>query len=294
MGAPREWQVVHGTTPTVLPAGTIKVSAHLAPTPHARLNARDRKSVSSTPNPVSRVNSLPRLRGSTGKSSKSRDGSAAVESESPTHPANRNAAVTNDGDRGLPHPASAVNAVMNATEPVRPALTRPLCDRLTSIVHLDRNCSSRNESDCIRSDLIKTDLHDLECSSVFAGIVVDAPLNVSSALSPLTSLAQSHSASEQVPSVHTSRLSQLQGEYPPRVVTRVRGGLPPPSNGYDGVSPKGLPSELHLASPAYQDGVYPLVGVPSAGGKILGLVAPLTGVADSSPVAEFDQSGHRG
>ena len=43
MGAPREWQVVHGTTPTALLAGTTKVSAHLASTPHARLNARDRK-----------------------------------------------------------------------------------------------------------------------------------------------------------------------------------------------------------------------------------------------------------
>ena len=40
-----------------------------------------------------------------------------------------------------------------------------------------------------------------------------------------------------------------------------------------------------------QDGVYPLEGVPSTGGKTLGLVAPLTGVADSSPVAEFDPSG---
>ena len=192
MGAPREWQVVHGTTATVLQAGTIKVSAHLAPTPHACLNARDRKSVISIPDPVSRVNSLPRLWDSTGKSNKSRDGNAAVESENLTHPVNRNDAVTDDGDRGLPHPASAVNAVVSATEPVRPALTRPLI----SIVHLDRNCSSSNESDCIRSDLNKADLHDLKCSSVSAGIVVDAPLNVSSALSPLTSLAQSHSASE--------------------------------------------------------------------------------------------------
>ena len=71
-------------------------------------------------------------------------------------------------------------------------------------------------------------MHDLECSSVSAGTVVNAPLNVSSALSR-TSLAQPHSASEQArPSVHTSQLSQLQGEYPPRVVTRVRGDLSPP------------------------------------------------------------------
>ena len=48
---------------------------------------------------------------------------------------------------------------------------------------------------------------------------------------------------------------------------------------------------VHLASPAYQDGAYPLVGVPSAEGKILGLVAPLTGVAVSPPVAEFDPPG---
>ena len=85
---------------------------------------------------------------------------------------------------------------MNATEPVRPALTRPLCDRLISIVHIDRNCLGSSESDCIRSDLINEDLHDLEYSSVCAGILVNAPLNASSALSPFTSLAQSHSASE--------------------------------------------------------------------------------------------------
>ena len=120
-------------------------------------------------------------------------------------------------------------------------------------------------------------MHDLECSSVSAGIVVNAPLNVSSALSR-TSLAQPCSASDQArPSLHTSQLSQLQGEYPPRAVTRVRGDLSSPC--YDGVNPKGLPSDS--ASPA------------QAGGKILGLVAPLTGVnvVDSSPIAEFDPSG---
>ena len=174
------------------------------------------------------------------KSSKSRDDSAVVESESLSHPVSRNAAVTDDGDRGLPHSASAVNAVMNATEFVKSALTRPLCDRQISIVNLDRNRSSSSESDCIRSDLNKADLHDLGCSSVSAGIVVDAPLNASSALSPLTSLAQSYSLSEQVPSVPYSR---QQGEYPPHAVTRVREDLSPPSNGYDDVNPKGLPSD---------------------------------------------------
>ena len=41
----REWQVVPGTTPTALlaGAGTTKISAHPAHTPHARLNARDRE-----------------------------------------------------------------------------------------------------------------------------------------------------------------------------------------------------------------------------------------------------------
>ena len=85
MGASRECQVVPGTTPTALlaGAGTTKVSAHPAHTALASLNACDRKSVSSTPNPVSKVNSLSRLRDSTGKlllASKSRDDSAAVES----------------------------------------------------------------------------------------------------------------------------------------------------------------------------------------------------------------------
>ena len=56
----------------------------------------------------------------------------------------------------------------------------------------------------------------------------------------------------------------------------VRGDLSPPC--YDGVNPKGLPSDS--ASPA------------QAGGKILGLVAPFTGIAVSSPVAESaDPSG---
>ena len=79
---------------------------------------------------VSRASSTPHLRDSTGKSSKSRDDSAVVESESLIHPVSRNAAVTDDGDRGLPHSVSVVNAVMNATEFVKSALTRPLCDRL--------------------------------------------------------------------------------------------------------------------------------------------------------------------
>ena len=177
-------------------SGTTEVSAHPAHTTHARVNARDRESGNSIPNPVSNVNSLHRLRDSTGKSSKSRDDSADVESESLTRPVNRRTALTNDGDRGLLHPTSAVNAVMHVTEPVKPALTRPLCDRLISIVNIDRNCSSSSESDCIRSDLNEADLHDLECSSVSAEIVVNAPLNVSSALS-CTSLAQPRSASEQ-------------------------------------------------------------------------------------------------
>ena len=83
---------------------------------------------------------------------------STVESESLTHPVNRRTALTDDGDRGLPHPASAVNAVMHVTEPVRSAHTRPVCDSLISIVHIDRNCSSSSESDCIRSDLNEADL----------------------------------------------------------------------------------------------------------------------------------------
>ena len=139
-----------------------------AHTTHARVNARGGESVISIPNPVSNVNSLPRLWDSTGKSSESMDDSVVVESESLTHPVDRRTALTNDGDRGLLHPASAVNAVMHVTEPVKPALTRPLCDGLISIVHIDRNCSSSSESDCIRSDLNEVDLHDLECSSLSA------------------------------------------------------------------------------------------------------------------------------
>ena len=65
--------------------------------------------------------------------------SAAVESESLTHPVSRNVAVTDYGDRGLPYSASAVNAVMNAIVSVKSVLARPLCDRLVAIVHLDRN-----------------------------------------------------------------------------------------------------------------------------------------------------------
>ena len=61
--------------------------------------------------------------------------------------------------------------------------------------------------------------------------------------------------------------------YLPRAVTRVRGGLSSPN--YDGVNPNGLPS--YSSSPS--------------GGTILGLVAPLTGVAVSSSVAKFDPSG---
>ena len=72
-------------------------------------------------------------------------------------------------------------------------------------------------------------------------------------------------------------------------MTRVRGDLEPPSQ--SGIYPQGVPSDL--ASLA-NSGVHPQ-GVPqgssrAAGGKI-GLVAPLTGVADSSPVADFDPSG---
>ena len=73
IGASCEWQVLPGTTPTALlapaGAGTTKVSARPAHTPHARLNARDRESVSSIPNHVNRVNSSPRLRDSTVHSS---------------------------------------------------------------------------------------------------------------------------------------------------------------------------------------------------------------------------------
>ena len=90
---------------------------------------------------------LPRLRDLTGKS---REGSSDVENESRTHPADRNAAVTDSDGRGLPHSASSVNAVMNATESVKSELTRPLCE-LIAIVHLDRNCLSSSESDSMHT-----------------------------------------------------------------------------------------------------------------------------------------------
>ena len=69
IGVPSEWQVMSGATPTAPLAGTTEVSIHPAYTAHARMNARDRESVSSIPNPVSSVNSLPRLRDLTGESS---------------------------------------------------------------------------------------------------------------------------------------------------------------------------------------------------------------------------------
>ena len=104
---------VPGTTTTALLVGaeTIKVSAHPAHTAHTRVSARDREPLNSIPNPVSTVNSLPRFRDSTGEP---RDGSAAVENESLTHPVDRNAAVTDSNDRGLLHSVNSVNAVMNA------------------------------------------------------------------------------------------------------------------------------------------------------------------------------------
>ena len=103
-----------------------------------------------------------------------------------------------------------------------------------------------------------------------------APLNVSSALSPLSSLAHPHSASEQAR--HSVPDSRQQGEYPPHVVTRVQRRPQTPC------------SYANSASPDCKDGAYPLEGVPSTGGNT-GLVVPLTHVAVSSPVAEFDPSG---
>ena len=38
--------------------------------------------------------------------------------------------MIDDGDVGLPHSACAVNAIMNATESVKSALTHPLYDGL--------------------------------------------------------------------------------------------------------------------------------------------------------------------
>ena len=149
IGAPSEWQVTcrqAAGTPTALlaGAGTTKVSSHPAHTALASLNARDRKSVSSTPNHVSKVNSLSRLRDSTGKlllASKSRDDSAAVKSESRTHPADRNTALSD--------PNVALNiAACVAVDPVDPVdsgLTRSLCD-LIGVVYRDINCSSSIKS----------------------------------------------------------------------------------------------------------------------------------------------------
>ena len=94
-------------------------------------------------------------------------------------------ALTDDGDRNAAH------AAIDPVDPVDSGLTRSLC-KLVAVVHRDINCSSSSESDCIRS--AEADLHNPECSSDSAGTVVNAPLNVSSALSPHTSLAQPHSA----------------------------------------------------------------------------------------------------
>jgi hypothetical protein len=126
----------------------------------------------------------------------------------------RNTAVTDDGDRALTYSASS-SATVDETHPVNSELAHSLC-KLIGVVHCDINCSSSNESDCMH-------LHNPECSNNSAGTVVNAPLNASPALS----LHVSPSESEQVPSVHTNQLSQLQGEYPPRAVTRVRGDLSP-------------------------------------------------------------------
>ena len=269
MGASRECQVVPGTTPTALlaGAGTTKVSAHPAHTALASLNACDRKSVSSTPNPVSKVNSLSRLRDSTGKlllASKSRDDSAAVESESHTHPAVRNTVLSYpDVDLNT----SACVAV-DPVDPIDSGLTRSLCD-LIGVVHRDINCSSSSRSDCIRS--AEADLHDPECSSTSAGTVVNAPLNASSALSD-TNLAQTHSARHDAQSPHSvpNSHSQLQGEYPPCLSSDVLCG---------DLSPR----VSHSCDPLFSE----------SWGKILGLVAaPLVGNAVSSPVAESaDPSG---
>ena len=116
----------------------------------------------------------------------------------------RDTALTDDVDRKAA--CAAMPAYSNSE------LTRSLC-KLIGVVHRDVNCSSSSESDCIH-------LHNPECSSDSAGTVVNAPLNVSSALTPLSSLAQPHSASEQVR--HSVPDSRQQGEYPPRVVTRVQ------------------------------------------------------------------------
>ena len=269
IGAPSEYQVVSGTTPTapLVGTGTTKVSSHPAHTALASLNACDRKSVSSTPNPVSKVNSLSRLRDSTGKlllASKSRDDSAAVESESHTHPAVRNTVLSYpDVDLNT----SACVAV-DPVDPVDSRLTRSLCD-LIGVVHRDINCSSSSRSDCIRS--AEADLHDPECSSTSAGSAVNAPLNASSALSD-TNLAQTHSARHDaqarlsVPNSH----SQLQGEYPPCLSSDVLCG---------DLSPR----VSHSCDPLFSE----------SWGKILGLVAaPLVANAVSSPVAESaDPSG---
>ena len=269
IGAPSEYQVISGTTPTapLVGTGTTKVSSHPAHTALASLNACDRKSVSSTPNPVSKVNSLSRLRDSTGKlllASKSRDDSAAVESESHTHPAVRNTALSYpDVDLNT----SACVAV-DPVDPVNSRLTRALCD-LVGVVYRDINCSSSSRSDCIRS--AEADLHDPECSSTSAGSAVNAPLNASSALSD-TNLAQTHSARHDaqarlsVPNSH----SQLQGEYPPCLSSDVLCG---------DLSPR----VSHSCDPLFSE----------SWGKILGLVAaPLVANAVSSPVAESaDPSG---
>ena len=271
MGASRECQVVPGTTPTALlaGAGTTKVGAHTHRTAHTARRESDSSNLNSV---ATHAVVVVKNRGSALTDNACRGmnysacPNAAVNTARPIDTRvvaaiHRNA-LTDDGDR---------NAAYAAVEPVDPMdsdLTRSLCN-LVTVVHRDINCSSSSESDCIRS--AKADLHNPECSSDPAGTVVNAPLNVSSALSPLSSLAQPHSAKD----LHSVPYSRQQGEYPPRVVTRVRGDLSPPC--HDGVYPQGVPSDS--ASPA------------QAGGKILGLVAPLTHVAVSSPVAEFDPSG---
>ena len=199
---------------------TTQVSAHLAPTAHASLHAHVREPVGSNPNPAAMCSAVAVAvskndaltddvdRGVTYSASPN----AAVNE---THPSNasiavamhKDTALTDDVDRGIAYAVSPVA--------VNSELTRSLC-KLIGVVYRDVNGLSGNNSDSIH-------LYSPECSNDYAGTVVNSPLNVSPALSPFTSLAQPHSASERArPSVHNRQVSQLQGEYPPCAVTRVR------------------------------------------------------------------------
>ena len=127
---------------------------------------------------------------------------------------------------------------------------------------------NRGHRESAAASLVNAACNSAECSRLPAGTVVNAPLNVSSALS----LHVSPSESEQVPSVPTVSCGL---EYPPCQSSDVlRGDLSPLNTcDCDGVPTIGVPPVSHHSS-AFSE----------SWGKILGLVAaPLVGNAVTVP-----------